>query len=381
MLSLFVRILMLPLRFRSGRGLSALILLGVSLLLLFHHSDAEAANTIIIVAGVVALLIGLVLLYFFAWMEILPRNRKHVRQAFVDWIKRLFGRGRALPIPSLPSTPPRGASASTLKTVERYALKMAGLPWGEHPDFASVEEAYPRFNQTVGRVRTMTGDRRALSEHIYIFIGLPKPLCYIGAAEVMHSLSYLGGDLWVPVGLQQGLRFIAWAQYHDPFQPDALIARAKLLTSYKDDRWLELALETLEIVRQVAPQHLRLPDAEASLLIRGRQYEAALARLEATLAHPPTPEEIHVALTRKARLLDRMQRYDEALAIYDLINARYPQDPWTWHNKSLLLMSLRRYSEALACNERALSIMDFNAARLAGARIRAQMAEAQRSYL
>src|SRR5262249_8537169 len=106
-------------------------------------------------------------------------------------------------------------------------------------------------------------------------------------------------------------------------------------------------------------------------------YGAALARLEAALANPPTLEEIHVTLTRKARLLGRMERYEEALATYDLVNQRYPQDPWTWHNKSLLLMSLGRYPEALACSQRALAIMDFHAARMTGMRIRAQMAEAR----
>jgi tetratricopeptide (TPR) repeat protein len=332
---------------------------------------------LVVVIGVMALLIVLVLLYFTIWLEILPRHRRHARQAFVDWIKQFFGRGRALPIPSLPSSPPRGVNTNSLKNVERYALKMASLDWGEHPDIASIEQAYPLFNQTVGRVRTLTGDWRALSELISIFLSLPKPLCYIGAAEVMHSLSYLGGDLWGPVGLQQGLRFVAWAQYHDPFQPDALIARAKLLSSYNNDRWLELALETLEIVGQVAPQHPRLPDAEAGLLIRGRQYGAALDRLEAALANPPTLDEIQVALSRKARLLERMERFEEALAAYEVVNKRYPYDPWAWHNKSLLLMRFQRHAEALACNERALSIMDFDAARMVGARIRARIAEAQ----
>ena len=86
-----------------------------------------------------------------------------------------------------------------------------------------------------------------------------------------------------------------------------------------------------------------------------------------------------MALTRRARLLDRMGHYDEALAAYNQINQRYPADPWTWHNKSLLLMSGGRYAEALFCNQRALSIMDFDAAHQAGARIRARMAEVQQT--
>jgi tetratricopeptide (TPR) repeat protein len=374
---LLARTLNLLMRFRFGRWLVTLVFLGTGLLLVLAPASPGTDTTTVIGSGIVVLLIGLVLLYLTIRLEVLLRKNKQLRQASVDRAKQLIDNGKLLAIPPLPQTPPKGASADDLMNVERQALKMADLPWGEHPRIASVEEAYPLFNQTVGRVRAVTGDWSALSEPIGIFARLPKPLCFIGAAEVMHPLSYLRGDLWAPIGLRQGLRFIARAQYHDPEQPDALMIRAKLLTGYNSDLWLRLAEETLEIARRVAPQHPRLPDAEASLLIRRGKLEEALACIEASLANPPTQEEIHVALTRKARLLDRMKRYEEALATYDLVNERYPQDPWTWHNKSLLLLNLGRYQEALACNERALSIMDFNVARTTGERIRAKMAEAQ----
>jgi tetratricopeptide (TPR) repeat protein len=262
-----------------------------------------------------------------------------------------------------------------LFTVEQYALRMADLPWGGQPKIATVEEAYPLFNHTVGRVREVTGIWSELTEPIDIFVGLPKPLCYAGAAEVMHKLSYLRGTFWAPVGLRQGLRFVARAQYFDPEQPDALVVRINLLTGYHAEQWIKLAEETLAILKQVAPEHPRLPDAEANILVRRNRFDEALACIEQTLAHPPTPEEEHVALSRKARNLDRMKRSEEALAVYDVVNERYPNDPWAWHNKSLLLITLNRLDEAWAANQHALSLMTFNNALKTRENILAKFAE------
>ncbi len=377
MRTLLRRTLNLLLRFRIGRWIATLVFLIVGLILLLDPADAGGDVTTILITGAVALIIGLALLYFTVRLEFLLRKKKLAEQASMDRAKALIDSGKVLAIPPLPKTPLKGVSADDLMTIEQYAVRLAGLPWGANPHIASVEEAYPLFNQTVARVREVTGDWRTLAEPIDIFVGLPKPLCFVGAAEIMLPLSYLRGDLWAPVGLRQGLRFIARAQYHDPEQPDGLIIRVKLLTGYASDGWLRLAEETLELVKKAAPQHPRLPDAEASILVRAGKLEEALACVEVSIAQPPTPEELHVALSRKARLLDRMKRYDDALAAYDLVNEHYPQDPWAWHNKSLLLLNIERYQEALTCNERALAIMNFNAARTTGERIRAKMAEAQ----
>ena len=95
----------------------------------------------------------------------------------------------------------------------------------------------------------MTGDWRTLAEPIDIFVGLPKPLCFVGAAEIMLPLSYLRGDLWGPVGLRKGCAS-SCGHNHDPEQPDGLIIRVKLLTGYASDGWLRLAEETLALAKK-----------------------------------------------------------------------------------------------------------------------------------
>lgn len=375
MRGLITRTLRLLVRFRVGRWMVTLLFLAIGLILVLDPTAADQDVTTTLVEGGFVLLCGLALLIFTILIEVRLRKAAAAKKASLARAEELVASGKVLAIPALPKTLPQGASADDLFTVEQYAVRMADLPWGAQPKVAAVEEAYPLFNRTVGRVRGVTGMWSELSEPIDISASLPKPLCYVGAAEIMYKLSYLRGTIWAPVGLRQGLRFIARAQYFDPEQPDALVARVNLLTGYPGEQWLKLAEETLAILKRVAPEHPRLPDAESNILVRRNRLDEAMACIEQTLAHPPTPEEEHVALSRKARNLDRMKQPEEALAAYDVVNERYPQDPWAWHNKSLLLINLNRLDDAWAANQRALSLMTFNNALKTRENILAKFAE------
>lgn len=376
MRGLVTRALRLLIHFRVSRWIVTLLLLAIGLLLVLDPAAAGQDVTTTLAEGVFILLCGLGLLVFTIAIEVRLRKAKQVEVDAIARVSEMLASGKLLPIPPLPESMPPGIDADDIFTVEQYALRMAERPWGEKPAFATVEKAYPLFNRTVAQVREVTGDWRKFSAPIDTFVSLPKPLCFVGAAEIMLQLSYMQANLWAPVGLQQGLRFIARAQYHNAEQPDALVIRIKLLAGYAGEQWVKLAEETLALLKQVAPDHLRLPNAEFQVLVQRNKLEEALACNERTLANPPSSEEVHVALLDKARLLARMQRDEEALAAYAELNQRYPADPWAWHNRSLILLKRGRYKEALACNQRALAIMPFVAAQKAGEYIRARLAEA-----
>ncbi len=373
MRSLFVRTFNLLIRSRVGRWVLALVLILAGLILVLNPSAAGRSDTTtVIIEGMIPLLLGLFVLGFSIFLEIKLRKAGKIGAE----VKAMVASGKILPIPAPPKTPPKGMTRADDQEVAQYAASMARLPWGAKPAFASVEEAYPLFNRTVAKVREVTGDWSQLSGPIETFVSLPKPLCYVGAAEVMLRLSFQHGLVWAPSGLFQGLKFVANAQYVDPENADALVIRIKLLTGYPGERWLQLAEETLARLKQIAPAHPRLPEAESTILVRRNKLEEALTCIEQSIKYPPSPEEEHVSLSRKAGILERMKRVDEALATYNVVNERYPNDPWAWHNKSILLRDLGRLEEALECNERALSIMPFEMARRVGKSIRARMAEA-----
>jgi len=349
---------------------TAFLLLGALLLLTFSDRPHDQAVQFVAL-GIFFALLGLVLLVY---AVVAGRYERRSKKALAR-VQELIASGQLLFIPALP-LPRNDISAGEVAEVEEYTRRMVSVPWGEVEQMPA-EQVRPAFDQAVARVRRVRGDLRELAEPIDLFVRMPKPLCFVGAAEVMCRLSYLRWRTNVPEGLREGLRFIRSAQYYEPRQPDALIIRLKLLAGCAARRWIELADQTLALLRQVAPDHPRLPDAEAAVHIQQGDYDAALACLERALGSPPSPQEAYVALSNRALLLQQLERYDEALAAYEQTLALDPADPWAWHNKSLVLFDLGRYDEALACNDRALAIAEIGVARGMRRRIVEKQAEVQ----
>jgi hypothetical protein len=288
--------------------------------------------------------------------------------------KAALATGRALPLPPMPK------KLSQLQTerrpeVERYARTLVGIPWGERVTIAGAE-VRPLFDRTVTFVRRVPGDWSKFSEPIGVFAHMPAPWCYIGAAEVMQRLSFHVGGVFSPVGLRQGLRFIAQAQAVEPDNPDALLTRARLLASTSDPRWLRMAEDTLGRLQAIAPDHPRLPLTEANFFRRYGQNEKALYCIERAIAIATDPVEQVIARAGKADLLANMGRWEESAQEYRTLLQTDDKDPWFWHNLSIDLYRLERYGEALECNQRALSIMPFNAAFSFGETIRKKLATA-----
>ncbi len=225
---------------------------------LYPTLSANGSNSdglIALVTCVFFTVLGLFALVVSLRVGAMLRQAKQTQSATQQRINELNASGQLLPIPPLPLAP-RGISADRIAQVERYAKQMAEIPWGGNPQVAPAD-APAVFNQTVARVRRIRGDWNKLSEPINIFTSLPKPWCYIGAAEVMHRLSYLQGYAFAPAGLRQGLRFVAESQFFEAMHPDALVIRTVLLAGTTDKNWLALADQTLNLLRKVAPNHLR----------------------------------------------------------------------------------------------------------------------------
>lgn len=280
--------------------------------------------------------------------------------------------GRALPIPPLPRNLSK-TQRERQPDVEAFTRQLIEVPWGQRVTIEGPA-LRPQFDQAVSVTRRIAGDWRKLAEPIAIFARMPAPWCYIGAAEVLQRLSFLVGRAFSPIGLRQGLRYIACAQAAEPDNADALITRARLLSSISDPRWLQLAEQTLTRAQAIAPNHPRLPSAEAALFERHGQKEKALACLEQAIARAQSPQDEVIARIQCAYMLLSLKRYDDAVAAYQTLLKTEPNDPWLWHNLSIALYILKRYEEALSCNERALSIMPFNTAFEYGQKIRQKLA-------
>jgi tetratricopeptide (TPR) repeat protein len=358
---------------RRARILTLLALAALAAMLIFlpTSSAQEAANNRLF--GYIALgLLALVAIFSLAVeARDLPFIRANLLAAGAARAARKTG--RVMPIPPLPRNLSK-VQRERQPDVEDYARQLIEIPWGQHVTITGPDLRL-QFDQAVTVTRRIAGDWRKLSEPIAVFARMPAPWCYIGAAEVMQRLSFLVGGAFSPIGLRQGLRFIAQAQAVDPDNADALITRARLLTSVSDKRWLWLAEETLARAQAIAPSHPRLPMAEATLFERYGQKEKALACVEQGIARAKSPTDQVIARITYANMLLGMGRYDDAVSAYYTLLQTEQNDPWLWHNLSIALYNLQRYDEALSCNQRALSIMPFNAAFSFGETIRKKLAE------
>ncbi len=253
--------------FRSPAGrfvvMMAMLVIGVALV---AQSIADPSDAIPFggPAGVLLLLLGCAQLGLLVWSIIAAGKEKQAQEASKSRMEQLQSSGLLLPVPALPPMP-AWMSREDMFRAEELARTMSHVAWGERPQFSDAE-MWQVFDHAMGLLRQAEGgDRHALDDATKLLMVTPPPCCYIGGAEIMLRLAHRQGDEYYAILLLHGLQLIARAQYHDPLQPEALLARIRLLAAGGSREWLALAGQTLTLLKQVAPGHPGIPEAERSL--------------------------------------------------------------------------------------------------------------------
>lgn len=256
--------------FRSAAGrvvvMLALLVIGTGLV---AQAIADPINGIPYggYIGLVCLALGCVQLGLIVWSIVAAERQKQTEEASKNRLEDLQMSGMLLPVPNLPA-PPAWMTREELLREEELARTMSHVAWGERPQF-SAEEMWQVFDHAMGLLRQAdAGDRRALDDATKLLMVSPPPCCYIGGAEVLLRLARRQDDTYYPAILLQGLRLIAQAQYYDPVQPDALLARIRLLAASGANDWLSFAGQTLALLKQTAPGHPGIPEAEQAIQAR-----------------------------------------------------------------------------------------------------------------
>ncbi|MCP5098113.1 MAG: hypothetical protein GY943_21405, partial [Chloroflexi bacterium] len=55
--------------------------------------------------------------------------------------------------------------------------------------------------------------------------------------------------------------------------------------------------------------------------------------------------------------------YELAIKQYYQVTKIDPNDAWAWHNMSVMFTRMQKFEDAHLCNQKALNLMDFGAAR------------------
>lgn len=256
--------------FRSPAGrvvvMLALLVIGIGLV---AQSIADPLNAIPYgsYVGILCLLLGCAQLGLIIWSIVAAGHEKQAEEASKNRLQQLQVSGMLLPVPN-PPPPPAWMTRDELIREEELARTMSHVTWGERPQF-NDEEKWRAFDHAMGLLRQADGgDRRALDNATKLLMVTPPPCCYIGGAEVLLRLARRQDGEYYPALLLHGLKLIAQAQYYDPVQPDALLARIRLLTASGARDWMSLAEQTLALLKQTAPGHPGIPEAEQTLRAR-----------------------------------------------------------------------------------------------------------------
>jgi hypothetical protein len=99
----------------------------------------------------------------------------------------------------------------------------------------------------------------------------------------------------------------------------------------------------------LAPAH----NARGLVLQRLKRFEEALAAYRT--ANEIDPDYMD-AMLNQANALQDLGRMDEALAVYDTVLARKGDNPATWNNRGNAYEAMLRYEDALACYDKAIAL-------------------------
>ncbi len=366
----------------AGRFILSIICLvsGAAIFVLFVGFDHPFAAFRLLLASIFLIGVGVFGVLVTLYRTLFPgpqtkSNRLEERRA-----QSIIKKGRALPLPPAPKQLP-AISKSMVLQARGYTLQMQQLASRWRKQGIPVSATRPaNFEEELAKVHSVTGNWNDLAGPLRAFGEMPAPWRWIGAAEIIRYLAYWHNRIFVTSTIRQGLRFIVEAQDVDPQNVDALLTRVTLLTCSDDPQWIRMALETLTMARQLAPTHPRLPKVEIDYYTRIGDHDQALAANERLIALAPSAEEANRRRAKRADMLMEANRLEEAAAVFAEVAPTFPDNPWLWHNYSIVLRRLKRYHEALEVSDHALSVMEFKTARDNNNWLRTQLGKPANTY-
>lgn len=180
-----------------------------------------------------------------------------------------------------------------------------------------------------------------------------------GSARILSLAAFIGDDRFDPDGLQKAQDLIRTANRFSPGQPEIELVEAGL--------WINL--KQYPNARQVLDRISKADFMNIHLCLVEMSYWSNfdIAQSEAWFRRANS---LNVSVLQRAILFNRMarqylvsERYDQALDLYWKTAEMTPQDPWVWHNMSVIYLRQNKLVDSFYANQNALHLMDFAAAR------------------
>jgi tetratricopeptide (TPR) repeat protein len=181
-----------------------------------------------------------------------------------------------------------------------------------------------------------------------------------GVAYTLAVASFAGSQTPDRRGLQNAMQWLERSQNYEPDRSEINFIEAVI---YLNGKQFDKARMVLDYLTNQDPQNYYLIITEMEYWDqRGdeqKYFQWADKGLEAA---NQKGRQIFVMNSLAGFYLSKGD-FEKSINVYLNLAELDPDDPWLWHNLSVMYVELEMFKEANQCNKQALSIMDFGAAR------------------
>jgi tetratricopeptide (TPR) repeat protein len=228
------------------------------------------------------------------------------------------------------------------------------------PDHAITDDVREHFYAAMDKANMYRGDPQPLVEALRLFWQTPSaPLFYAGVAYVHSLAAYVQNVAYSKVGLNIAREWLQRAQQITPNLTEPLIVQAFI--SIRDSQYRE-ARQTLERLQTAGADSFYFFTARMELCSFGSRADREAA-YQIAVARATNESQLVYVHNKAARYCSPFLEDRKALSLYQKILAITPEDPWVWHNMSIIYYRWSNLPKAWKCNKEALRIMDFGNAK------------------
>lgn len=204
------------------------------------------------------------------------------------------------------------------------------------------------------------------SEEI-IKIAPDSPYGYYGLSRCAGYLGYYSGNKYDHNTIKQGALPLAKKAVELGPKISLMYMNLAMCYSYINEHTLALKNidEAINLSESEQIKGLNMVHYGMILVRAGRQRDALNVYLKAETRYPLDPIAKKYLYDNLSLLYVDLKKYAQGIDYATKLCSLTPDNPWAWHNLGVAYQKVGRYDEAINCEEKALGLMDFGAARSA----------------
>lgn len=219
------------------------------------------------------------------------------------------------------------------------------------------------YEQGLDIINAYRGDPTFFVEGLRAFQATKScPYAYAGVAFTFAMAAYgYGGEPGNRRGLKKAMEWLEKSQYLEPDRVEINFIEAVI---YVNDGQLDNGRAVLDYLNQQDGKNYYLCLTEMNYWYKRNSEQNYLPWAQRAMDLADSDSRRALVTNGLAGFYLKQGRYDQSIKLYRQVAQLDPNDPWAWHNMSIMLVQMKQFKEAKRCNERALNLMEFGAARM-----------------